>query len=55
MKTSESSVSFAAAKKSTVPLSRIDLGTAEATRKLDRVFTTSAGRHSQASTFSSAL
>ncbi|MFB6817397.1 hypothetical protein ACFCV8_22895 [Streptomyces sp. NPDC056347] len=55
MKTSETSVPFAAAKKGAVPLSRIDLGSAEAARKIDRVFVTSAGRHSQASTFSSAL
>ncbi|WP_218172410.1 FXSXX-COOH protein [Streptomyces atratus] len=55
MKISESPRPFAVAKKESVPLSKIDTRTAEATRKLGRVFSASADRHSMASTFSSAL
>ncbi|MEE1769201.1 FXSXX-COOH protein [Streptomyces sp. JV185] len=55
MKISESPRLFAVAKKDSVPLSKIDTRTAEATRKLGRVFSASADRHSMASTFSSAL
>lgn len=54
VKTNESNSSFANAK-SRVPLAEIDARGAEATRKLDRVFSTSTGRSTKASTFSSAL
>ncbi|MFF2407843.1 FXSXX-COOH protein [Streptomyces sp. NPDC058092] len=54
MKISESPRPFAVAK-NPVPLSKIDTRTAEATRKLGRVFSASTDRHTQASTFSSAL
>ncbi|MFF2963144.1 FXSXX-COOH protein [Streptomyces sp. NPDC057963] len=55
MKISDSPRAFAVAKKNPVPLSKIDTRTAEATRKLGRVFSASTDRHTQASTFSSAL
>lgn len=55
MKTSESSLSFAVAKKSRVPLAEIDARGKEATRKLGRVSAAPAGRPTQASTFNSAL
>ncbi|MFE7357777.1 FXSXX-COOH protein [Streptomyces sp. NPDC057543] len=55
MKISESPRSFAVAKMGSVPLAKIDTRTAEATRKLGRVFSASTDRHTQASTFSSAL
>jgi FXSXX-COOH protein len=54
VKTNESTSSFANAK-SRVPLAEIDTRGVEATRKLDRVFSTSTGRSTKASTFSSAL
>ncbi|GAA3369520.1 hypothetical protein GCM10020367_12560 [Streptomyces sannanensis] len=55
MKTSESSVSFAAAKKNRVPLAEIDVRGADAAKKLGRVLPASIGRSVQASTFNSAL
>ena len=55
VKTNETSPSFAIAKKSRVPLAKIDARGAEATRKLGRVFGTGTGRPTQTSTFSSAL
>jgi FXSXX-COOH protein len=55
VKTSESSRSFAAAKKDRVPLAKIDVRGAAADRKLGRVHAASAGRPTQASTFNSAL
>ncbi|MEU0832182.1 FxSxx-COOH cyclophane-containing RiPP peptide [Streptomyces sp. NPDC056231] len=55
MKNSESSRSFADAKKSRVPLAEIDARGKEATRKLGRVHAASAGQRTQASTFNSAL
>ncbi|MER5280866.1 FxSxx-COOH cyclophane-containing RiPP peptide [Streptomyces sp. NPDC002809] len=55
MKTTESSLSFAVAKKSRVPLAAIDARGGEAARKLGRVQVASAGRPSQASTFNSSL
>jgi FXSXX-COOH protein len=55
VKISESPRPFAVAKNESVPLSKIDTRTAEATRKLGRVFAASTDRHSMASTFSSAL
>ncbi|MDK0518649.1 FxSxx-COOH cyclophane-containing RiPP peptide [Streptomyces sp. ML-6] len=55
MKTSESPRAFAVAKKSPVSLAEIDTRGAEATRKLGRVLSAPADRHTQASTFSSAL
>ncbi|MER5358274.1 FxSxx-COOH cyclophane-containing RiPP peptide [Streptomyces sp. NPDC002785] len=55
MKTSESSLPFAVAKKNRVPLVEIDVrGTATA-RKIGRVHAASAGRPTRASTFNSAL
>ncbi|MFF3356699.1 hypothetical protein ACFYWN_29540 [Streptomyces sp. NPDC002917] len=53
MKTNESA-SFANAK-SRVLLAEIDIRGIEATRKLDRVFSTSTGRSTKMSTFDSAL
>ncbi|MFD4900563.1 FxSxx-COOH cyclophane-containing RiPP peptide [Streptomyces sp. NPDC058411] len=55
MKTYETSPAFATAKKSRVPLAKIDARGADASRKIGRVFGTSAGRSMQTSTFSSAL
>ncbi|MER6101486.1 FxSxx-COOH cyclophane-containing RiPP peptide [Streptomyces sp. NPDC001832] len=55
MKTSESSLSFAVAKKDRVPLAKIDVRGTAAARKLGRVHAPSAGRPTQASTFNSAL
>lgn len=55
MKTSESSLSFAVAKKNRVPLTEIDVRGATTARKLGRVHAASAGRPTQASTFNSAL
>ncbi|GGT23577.1 MULTISPECIES: FxSxx-COOH cyclophane-containing RiPP peptide [Streptomyces] len=55
MKTSESSLSFAVAKKNRVPLAEIDVRGTAAARKLGRVHAASAGRPTQASTFNSAL
>ncbi|MFJ8853962.1 FxSxx-COOH cyclophane-containing RiPP peptide [Streptomyces sp. NPDC102437] len=55
MNTSESSLSFAVAKKSRVPLAQIDVRGTAAARKLGRVHAVSAGRPTQASTFNSAL
>ncbi|MEU8699379.1 FxSxx-COOH cyclophane-containing RiPP peptide [Streptomyces sp. NPDC048680] len=55
VKTYATSPSFANAKKSRVPLTEIDARGADASRKLGRVFGTSAGRSTQTSTFSSAL
>ncbi|MFF2329294.1 MULTISPECIES: FxSxx-COOH cyclophane-containing RiPP peptide [unclassified Streptomyces] len=55
MKTSESPRAFAVAKNGPVPLSKIETRGAEATRKLGRVFSAATDRHTQASTFSSAL
>ncbi|MER5611585.1 FxSxx-COOH cyclophane-containing RiPP peptide [Streptomyces sp. NPDC002215] len=55
MNTSESSPSFAVAKKSRVPLAQIDVRGTAAARKLGRVHAVSAGRPTQASTFNSAL
>ncbi|MDX3765280.1 FxSxx-COOH protein [Streptomyces sp. NBC_01724] len=55
MKNSESSLSFAVAKKSRVPLAEIDARGKEAASKLGRVFAASTGRPTQASTFNSAL
>ncbi|MEU8506442.1 FxSxx-COOH cyclophane-containing RiPP peptide [Streptomyces brevispora] len=55
MKTSESPRAFAVVKKPSVPLVEIDTRGAEATRKIGRVFSASTDRHTQASTFSSAL
>ncbi|WP_405711204.1 MULTISPECIES: FxSxx-COOH cyclophane-containing RiPP peptide [unclassified Streptomyces] len=54
MNTSESSLSFAVAKKR-VPLAQIDVRGTAAARKLGRVHAVSAGRPTQASTFNSAL
>jgi FXSXX-COOH protein len=53
--TSESSPSFAVAKKNRVPLAEIDVRGAAAARRLGRVHAASAGRRTQASTFNSAL
>ncbi|MEU9316157.1 FxSxx-COOH cyclophane-containing RiPP peptide [Streptomyces sp. NPDC048295] len=55
MKTSESSLSFAVAKKNRVPLAEIDVRGAAAARKLGRVHAAAAGRPTQVSTFNSAL
>lgn len=55
MKTYETSPSFAVAKKSRVPLAKIDTQGAETTRKTGRVIGTSVRRPVQSSTFSSAL
>lgn len=55
VKINESTPAFAAAKKSRALLVEIDARGAEATRKLDRVFGSSAGRATETSTFSSAL
>ncbi|MET9809225.1 FxSxx-COOH cyclophane-containing RiPP peptide [Streptomyces halstedii] len=55
MKTYESSPSFAVAKKSRVPLAKIDTHGADTTRKTGRVIGTSTRRTVQSSTFSSAL
>ena len=55
VKNSESSLSFAVAKKSRVPLAEIDARGKEAASKLGRVFAASTGRPTQASTFNSAL
>ncbi|MFE6936612.1 FxSxx-COOH cyclophane-containing RiPP peptide [Streptomyces sp. NPDC057699] len=55
MKTYETSPAFATAKKSRVPLAKIDARGADASRKIGRVFGTSTGRSMQTSTFSSAL
>ncbi|MGW1468782.1 FxSxx-COOH cyclophane-containing RiPP peptide [Streptomyces sp. NPDC002308] len=55
MKINATTLSFAAAKKSRTPLVEIDARGAEASRKFDRVFGSSEGRATQASTFSSAL
>ncbi|MFJ8751278.1 FxSxx-COOH cyclophane-containing RiPP peptide [Streptomyces sp. NPDC102441] len=55
MKTYASSPSFAIAKKSRVPLAKIDASGADASRKIGRVLTTSMSRPTQTSTFSSAL
>ena len=55
VKNSESSLSFAVAKKSRVPLAEIDARGKEAADKLGRVFAASTGRPAQASTFNSAL
>ncbi|MER8085516.1 FxSxx-COOH cyclophane-containing RiPP peptide [Streptomyces sp. NPDC056178] len=55
VKTSESPRAFAVAKKGRVSLTEIDTRGAEATRKLGRVVSASTDRHTQASTFSSAL
>lgn len=55
MKTSESSLSFAVAKKSRVPLAEIDVRGTEAARRLGRVHASATGRSTQASTFNSAL
>ncbi|MFD7072198.1 FxSxx-COOH cyclophane-containing RiPP peptide [Streptomyces sp. NPDC059913] len=55
MNTSESSVSFAAAKKNRVPLAQIDVHGTAADRKLGRVHAASAARRTQAATFNSAL
>ncbi|MGN5630654.1 MULTISPECIES: FxSxx-COOH cyclophane-containing RiPP peptide [unclassified Streptomyces] len=55
MKTSESSLSFAVAKKSRVPLTAIDARGGEAARKLGRVQVATAGRTVQAATFNSSL
>ncbi|MFI8436248.1 FxSxx-COOH cyclophane-containing RiPP peptide [Streptomyces sp. NPDC079020] len=54
MKTNESSPAFANAK-SRAPLVDIDARSADATRKLSRVFGATAGRPTRTSTFSSAL
>ncbi|MFE7427308.1 FxSxx-COOH cyclophane-containing RiPP peptide [Streptomyces sp. NPDC014735] len=55
MKTSESPRAFAVAKKGRMSLAEIDTRGAEANQKLGRVFSAPADRHTQASTFSSAL
>ncbi|MFE7465875.1 FxSxx-COOH cyclophane-containing RiPP peptide [Streptomyces sp. NPDC057499] len=55
MNTSESSVSFAAAKKNRVPLAQIDVRDTAAARKLGRVHAASTGRRTLAATFNSAL
>ncbi|WP_406493065.1 FxSxx-COOH protein [Streptomyces sp. NBC_00846] len=55
MKTSESSSSFAVAKKIRVPLAEIDVRGAAAAQKLGRVHAASIGHRTQASTFNSAL
>jgi len=55
MKTTEFPRAFANAKNGRASLTEIDTRGAEATRKLGRVFSAPAGRHTQASTFSSAL
>lgn len=55
MKTYESSPLFAVAKKSRVPLAKIDISGGSAARKLARVIPTDDGRTSRISTFNSAL
>lgn len=55
MKTYETSPSFAIAKKSRVPLAKIDARGADASRKIGRVFGTSMARPAGTSTFSSSL
>nr|WP_242434299.1 FxSxx-COOH cyclophane-containing RiPP peptide [Streptomyces sp. CB01580] len=55
VKTSESPRAFAVAKKGRMSLAEIDTRGAEANQKLGRVFSAPADRHTQASTFSSAL
>lgn len=55
MKTTEFPRAFANAKNGRASLTEIDTRGAEATRKLGRVFSAPTGRHTQASTFSSAL
>ncbi|MFF8436742.1 FxSxx-COOH cyclophane-containing RiPP peptide [Streptomyces bacillaris] len=55
MKTYESSPIFAYAKKSRVPLAKIDLSGGQAARKLARVVPAADGRPPRISTFNSAL
>ncbi|MEU3976094.1 FxSxx-COOH cyclophane-containing RiPP peptide [Streptomyces bacillaris] len=55
MKTYESSPIFADAKKSRVPLAKIDLSGGQAARKLARVVPAADGRPPRISTFNSAL
>ncbi|MFI6643397.1 FxSxx-COOH cyclophane-containing RiPP peptide [Streptomyces sp. NPDC050504] len=55
MNTTETSVSFAVAKKTRVPLGEIDVRGAEAARKLGRVLPASFGARTKVSTFNSAL
>ncbi|MEW1628200.1 FxSxx-COOH cyclophane-containing RiPP peptide [Streptomyces sp. NPDC089173] len=55
MKTYEPSPLFAVAKKSRVPLAKIDISGGSAARKLARVIPTADGRTSRISTFNSAL
>ncbi|MFF3394945.1 FxSxx-COOH cyclophane-containing RiPP peptide [Streptomyces sp. NPDC002669] len=55
MKTTESSTSFAVAKKNRVPLTEIDVRDGATARKLGRVNAVSAGRPTRTSTFNSAL
>ncbi|MGW6457288.1 FxSxx-COOH cyclophane-containing RiPP peptide [Streptomyces sp. NPDC055078] len=53
--TTQTSASFAAAKKNRVPLAQIDLRGGEAVRKLARVVPAGADRTARTSTFNSAL
>nr|WP_202461715.1 MULTISPECIES: FxSxx-COOH cyclophane-containing RiPP peptide [unclassified Streptomyces] len=55
VKTYESSPLFADAKKSRVPLAKIDISGGSAVRKLARVIPADDGRPSRISTFNSAL
>ncbi|WP_411083701.1 FxSxx-COOH cyclophane-containing RiPP peptide [Streptomyces sp. cmx-18-6] len=55
MKTYESSPVFADAKKSRVPLAKIEISGGSAARKLGRVIPTATGRPARISTFNSAL
>ncbi|MFG2431942.1 FXSXX-COOH protein [Streptomyces sp. NPDC048590] len=55
MKTYETSPAFAIAKKSRVPLAKIDARGADVSRKIGRVFGASTVRPMGTSTFSSAL
>ncbi|MGW2181403.1 FxSxx-COOH cyclophane-containing RiPP peptide [Streptomyces sp. NPDC001732] len=55
MNTTESSPSFAVAKKSRVPLAEIDVRGSAAARKVGRVHAASNGRPTKVSTFNSAL
>ncbi|WNF26248.1 FxSxx-COOH cyclophane-containing RiPP peptide [Streptomyces sp. C11-1] len=55
MKTYESSPSFAVAKKSRVPLAKIEASDSAAALKLGRVFASTTGRSTQTATFNSAL
>lgn len=55
MKTYATLPAFAIAKKSRVPLAKIDACGADASRKIGRVLATSTSRPTQISTFSSAL